>query len=41
MAKLIATGNSIQLPLGTVQISKIQLRSLIDPEYSIIFVINT
>ena len=41
MAKLIATGNSIQLPLGTVQINKIQLRSLIDPEYRRIFLNDT
>ena len=41
MAKLIATGNTIQLPQGTVQISKIQLRSLIDPEYRRIFLNDT
>lgn len=37
MAILIATGSSIQLPLGTVQISSVRMRSKIDPEYRRIF----
>ena len=31
MAILIATGSSIQLPLGTVQILSVRMRSKIDP----------
>ena len=37
MAILIATGSSIQLPLGTVQILSVRMRSKIDPEYRRIF----
>ena len=37
MAILIATGSSIQLPLGTVQIISVRMRSKIDPEYRRIF----
>ena len=36
-AILIATGSSIQLPLGTVQILSVRMRSKIDPEYRRIF----
>lgn len=41
MAKLIANGTKIQLPLGTVQIHKVQFRRLIDPEFRRIFKNNT
>ena len=33
MATFIATGNKIQLPLGTVQVHRVQFRRLIDPEF--------
>ena len=41
MAKLIATGTKIQLPLGTIQIHRVQFRQLIDPEFRRIFRNNT
>ena len=41
MAILIATGSSIQLPLGTVQISSVRMRRKIDPEYRRIYLNNS
>ena len=41
MATFIATGSKVQLPLGTVQVHKVQFRRLIDPEFRRIFKNNT
>ena len=41
MATFIATGNKIQLPLGTVQVHRVQFRRLIDPEFRRIYKNNT
>ena len=41
MAILIATGSSIQLPLGTVQVHSVRMRRKIDPEYRRLFLNNS
>lgn len=41
MAKFIARGDKIQLPLGTFQVSNVQMRSLINPEYRRIYLNNS
>ena len=41
MAKFIARGDKIQLPSGTFQVSKVQMRSLINPEYRRIYLNNS
>ena len=41
MATFIATGSKVQLPLGIVQVHKVQFRRLIDPEFRRIFKNNT